>query len=106
MAFTAKRLAQATLSTTLTAIYTAPTGKTAQAVEIWFANNNASTIRNVAVNSPSNAAGNVLIPKLPIAPLGFQVYQSIKIILVAGESIYASQDAGADVVMTVYGGEE
>ena len=103
---TPKKLYQGALSTTATAVYTAPTNVRTQITEIWIANTNTTTTRNVTVFAHGLANANTLIPLTPIAMSGLQMLDSTKIVLVPTDTIGFKQDVGADVIVTIYGIEE
>jgi hypothetical protein len=106
MAVVAKKLAQSALSTSASAIYTAPVLTTGFVAEIWIANTNASTARIVTIYTHGTAAGNTIVPGLSIPASDFRNIGDIKVVLAAGESLAAKQDTGTDVIITIYGVEE
>ena len=101
-----KKLFQGALSTAVTAVYTAPADTRTQITEIWIANNNTTTIRNVTVFAHGLVSGNILIPLLPVPLSGLQMLDEAKIVLTATEVIGFKQDVGTDVIVTIYGIEE
>jgi len=103
---TPKKLYQGALSTTATAIYTTPANTRTQITEIWIANTNTTTIRNVTLYAHGLATANILIPLTPIALSGLQMLDNTKIVLLATETIGFKQDIGTDVIVTIYGIEE
>lgn len=104
MAFVANHLSQAALSTVATAQVTGAASKTTQVCEIWLANIG-TTARTVTLYTLGTAVTNMLLP-IPVSASGGQILQSLKIILNAGEILYAKQDVGTDITMTTYGGAE
>ena len=101
-----KKLFQGALSTVATAAYTAPANTRTQVTEIWIANTNTTTIRNVTVFAHGLATANTLIPLSPIAANGLQMLDGTKIVLTATETVGFKQDVGTDVIVTIYGIEE
>jgi len=101
-----KKLFQGALSTVATAVYTAPAGTRTQVIEVWLANTNTTTIRNVTIFAHGLATGNTLIPLYPVAANGLQMLDGAKIVLTATETIGFKQDVGTDVIVTIYGIEE
>ena len=103
---TAKKLAQVALGNTMAAIYTSPTSTKTQIVEMWFANTSAATTRKISLAAHGTAAGNIIVPELEIPANGTKVINASKVVLEASEALAAKQDAGADVIATLYGVQE
>jgi NAD/NADP transhydrogenase alpha subunit len=103
---TPKKLAQSALTNSLVAIYTVPALTTSQVVEVWLSNTNATTARVVTIAVHGNATANQIVPGLSIPALDFKVIDNAKIVLTAGEILYAKIDTGSDVNITIYGLEE
>lgn len=104
MAFVANHLSQNALSTSITAQVTGASSKTTHVVEIYLANTG-STARTVTLYTLGTASTNMLIP-ISIPANGGVILEGKKIILNAGEILYAKQDVGTDITMTTYGGAE
>ena len=103
---TPKKLAQTTLSTSMTAVYTAPSGTVTQITEIWVSNTNTTSARKISIAAHGTATANVLIPVQEIAENGYATFSDSKIVLAAGEVLAGKVDTGTDVNITVYGIEE
>jgi len=101
-----KKLFQGAISTIATDVYTAPADTRTQVTEIWIANINTTTIRNVTLYAHGLLVANTLIPISPISANGLQMLDSTKIVLTAAETIGFKQDVGTDVIVTIYGIEE
>lgn len=107
MARTAKKLAQVALTSSMTAVYTAPALTTTQITEIWIANTNASTARVISVAAHGTAMANTLIPEQSIAAKGYASLTETKIVLAAGEVLAGMVDTGSnETIITLYGIEE
>lgn len=104
MAFISNHLSQGALSTSATAQITGGASKTTYVTEIWLANTG-TTARTVTLYTLGTASSNMLAP-IPVSAGGCQILQGLKIVLNAGEILYAKQDTGADITMTTYGGAE
>jgi hypothetical protein len=104
MAFAAKKLFQGALSTAVTARFTNINEKTGYVSEIWLANTG-TTDRAVTIYAHGSAVTN-LLATIIVPANGFVVLQALKIILTGTEALYAKQDVGTDITMTVYGGDE
>ena len=104
MAFVPNHLSQNTLSSTITAQVTGASSKTTYITEIWLANTG-STARTVTLYTLGTSASNMLA-SISVPANGCQIIQGLKIILNAGEILYAKQDTGTDITMTIYGGAE
>jgi hypothetical protein len=102
---TVKRLAQSALSTTATARYTAPAATTAQVTEIYLVNNGASD-RAVDIYQGGTAATNRIMRGVSVPAGGCTILQDLKIVVAAGQTLAANQDAGTDIIMTAFGIEE
>lgn len=103
---TPKKLYQGALSTTATNKYTAPSNMMTQITEIWIANTNSTTARNVTMYAHGLANNNILIPYANVVANGLQMIDGSKIVLTASDTIGFKQDVGTDVVVTIYGIEE
>jgi hypothetical protein len=103
---TPKKLAQTTLGTTVTAIYTAPGNMRTQVIEIWIDNQNSTTQRLIDIHAHGTVLTNRLAHKIPVAADTNRTLSDNKIVLGAGEVLAMKQDTGTDVVVTVYGYEE
>lgn len=103
---TLKKLYQGALSTSVVAKYTCPAGTQAQVTDIWLDNQNATTVRNVALYAHGTASTNRLAGKIALSPGTGLVISDNKIILGASEVLSLSQDVGTDVIATIYGYEE
>jgi hypothetical protein len=101
---TAKKLSQAVLTSTIAAQVTCAASTRTQVTSMRFANTGAS-IRYITVRAHGNATANTVIQRLQLDPYASAVDDN-PIVLNAGEIVYALQDTGTDVVMTVYGIEE
>lgn len=101
-----KRIFQGALSTTVTALYTAPANKQTQIVEIWVDNQNTTTARKVDLYAHGTALTNRLAHNIPVAADYYQCLENNKIVLAAGEVLGMKQDSGTDCVVTLYGIEE
>lgn len=101
----ARRLAQTALSTTTAAVYTVPTSTTAQVTEIYFANTGA-TARTVNVTVGGTFSTNSVIVGLTVGGTASVILQDTKIVGAANSIVAARQDAGTDIIMTLFGIEE
>ena len=99
---TANKLAQVTLSTTATALYTTEVFTTTQVTEIWMANTNTTTERTVTLYAhglaTTNIISTIIIPASSAAPIS-----NARIVLNYGEVLGAKVDTGTDVTLTAYG---
>lgn len=105
MARYAKRLAQTSLSTTTSSVYTVPSSTTAQVTEIYFANTG-TTSRTVNVTVGGTYSTNSVIVGLQVSGTASVILQDTKIVGAASTIIAARQDSGTDIVMTLFGVEE
>lgn len=101
-----KKLFQGALSESVTTLYTTPSKVRTQIVEIWVDNQNTTTDRKINIYAHGTASTNRLNHNIPITKdTGITISEN-KIILDAGEVFAMSQNAGTDVVVTIYGIEE
>lgn len=104
---TPKKLAQAALTTSMAAVYTAPANTTTQITEIWIANTNTTTARKISLATHGTATANTLVPEQEIAAKGYAAFSDTKIVLAAGEVIAGKVDTGSnETIITLYGIEE
>lgn len=97
---------QVYLSTTVTAVYTAPANSRSQIVEIWIDNQNATTQRLIDIHAHGTGLGNRLNHKIPVAADTGRTISDMKVVLAPGEVLAMKQDTGTDVLVTIYGIEE
>lgn len=105
MARLAKRLAQSALSSSTVTLYTAPASTTAQVTEVYFANTGTAS-RSLTVFVNGTYSTNTVIVGLAVNGTSSVIVQDIKIVLPAASIIAAKQDAGTDVICTIFGVEE
>lgn len=104
---TPKKLAQAALTSSMTAVYTAPAATKTQITEIWIANTSASTARKISLAAHGTATANTIIPEQEIAAKGYAALGDTKIVLAAEEVFAGMVDAGSnETIITLYGIEE
>lgn len=101
----AKRLAQSALSSTTTAIYTAPASTTAQVTEIYLANTG-TTARTVNITTGGTFSTNSIIIGLSVAGTASVLLQDTKIVVGASQIVALRQDTGTDIICTMFGIEE
>ena len=103
---TPKKLYQGYLSNVITTVYTVPANTRTQVVDIHVVNQNTTTDRKINIYTHGIATGNQINRNTPVTKdIGVCIADN-KIILNAGEVIAFSQDAGTDVLVTIYGIEE
>ncbi|GEM_PF-3170051 len=101
-----KKLFQGYLSTTITALYTAPPNIMTQIVDIHIVNQNSTTDRKISIYAHGTASGNQINRNITVLKdVGICVADN-KIILNSGEVLAMTQDIGTDVLVTIYGCEE
>jgi hypothetical protein len=104
---TPKKLGSQTyLSSTVTAVYTAPANMRTQIIEIWVDNQNATTQRLIDIHAHGTGLGNRLNHKIPIAADTGRTLSDNHIVLAPGDVLAMKQDTGTDVLVTIYGYEE
>lgn len=103
---TPKKLYQGALSASVTTLYTVPLNTRTQICEIWIDNQNASLDRKLNIYAHGTASSNRLVHNISISSDTGITLENLKITLGASEVIAMSQDAGTDVVVTIYGYEE
>ena len=101
----AKRLAQTALSTTTSAIYTAPASTTAQITEVFIANTG-TTARTINFTTGGTFSTNSIIIGLQVGGTASVILEDKKIVVPASAILGARQDTGTDIVVTVFGIEE
>lgn len=102
---TPKRIAQSALSASVTSRYIAGAGVTTQITEIWLVNTG-STDRSVTLYQGGITNENMIANGISVPANGMTLLQDLKIVVAAGQTLAAKQDAGTDVTMTAYGIEE
>lgn len=103
---TPKKLFQGPLSSAVTAVYTVPAGCRAHIVDVLVVNHNVTTDRKFNMYAHGTAAGNQIHRNVLAVKNSSAGMVDNKIILAAGEALAMSQDAGTDLIVTIYGYEE
>lgn len=102
---TPKNFSQGTLTSSLAAQVTGAADTRSQVTEIWLTNTNTTTTRYVQLSVFGTATANQLANNIELAPKAGIKIES-RIVLTAGQILYAKQDTGTDVAMTTFGIEE
>ena len=108
MEFTAKKLAQDTLTESVSAIVTPAAGVKNYLIQIYLTNNSLTEEGYVTIYAYGTDKNNVLFPKIEIEPEGhislLETGETIPLLTV-NESLYAKADSANNVVITVIGSE-
>lgn len=105
MTVTPKRLVQVAQSSVATVRFTSFTGTTTQITEIYLANTG-STERIVTLYHGGTSNANTILDGIIVPANGSVRITDAKIVLAPGVTFAAKQDAGTDIIMTLFGVEE